>query len=63
MFWSFRRRNQKGSKGRVPRRRPTARPALLELEPRIVPLANLIEHGGPVLANVQVEVVFYGSAW
>jgi hypothetical protein len=36
-----------------------------ELEPRLVPAhaAHFINHGGPVLAHVEVEDVFLGSGW
>ena len=39
----------------------TVRPCLEALEDRCVP--NVSWHGGPVLTNVQVENIFWGSAW
>jgi hypothetical protein len=48
------------------RRTKTVRPAVAELETRTVPAAvatNFINHGGPVLAQPQIEIVYYGQAW
>jgi hypothetical protein len=41
-------------------------PLLNELETRVVPAvtaSDFIDHGGPVLDHVQLEVVYLGSAW
>lgn len=46
------------SRGRPPR---SARPALESLETR--ELLSVVDQGGPVLANAQVETVFLGSQW
>ncbi len=53
------------------KRRPVRRfrPALAELETRVVPAnlgtvaGNFVNHGGPVLGSVEVEAVFLGDAW
>jgi hypothetical protein len=48
------------------RRRPTARLSVDELETRVVPtlgITDFMNHGGPILAHVQVEVIFYGQQW
>jgi hypothetical protein len=40
---------------------PRARPALEELEQRLVPTVTY--HNGPLLSHVEVQAVFYGSDW
>jgi hypothetical protein len=67
MFWfprQWRRRCEPHHpRGRRPR---TVRPSVTELETRVVPAVlapNFIDHGGPVLESVQIEVVFYGDSW
>jgi hypothetical protein len=48
--------------GRPSRRRPLPVQLRLErLEDREVP--SVTSHGGPIIPNVQVEAIFYGSAW
>jgi hypothetical protein len=50
------------STGRPARRRPPHVQLHLErLEDREVP--SVTSHGGPIIPNVQVEAIFYGSAW
>jgi hypothetical protein len=48
------------------RRTRKFRPTLAELETRVVPATvatNFVNHGGPVLANAQIELIYYGQAW
>lgn len=59
-------RQRPGRKCRHGKRLRIVRPALAELETRVVPAVvaqNFINHGGPVLGSPQVELVYLGSAW
>jgi hypothetical protein len=40
----------------------TVRPTLEALEDRLTP-SPLVYHGGPLIKNVQVETLYYGSNW
>jgi hypothetical protein len=55
---SFFSRRVAGSKNR---RRPSARPQLMQLEDRLAPA--LLNHGGPILTSVQAQALYLGSGW
>src|SRR6516162_6843519 len=54
------------SRGHEPdRKRSRFHPVLEELDLRQLMsyVPNITFHGGPIIPNVQVEAIFYGSAW